>query len=192
MKILFIILTIFVEKNCISQRTFFVNKSHFDSLRFEQYKIFIASKNEDINFIGKKILDSRRFTPEINEAYEANSVIETQYATARQNQLEKQYDLSNYADTADWQKAMKVYKEQKQKIIITFEKEQNQKIYKFDRYFWGYLNDYNERLILIRFDPHKIKYYTISGERFEDTLSIMVYNIVRKSLSLSGWADFKE
>ena len=154
--------------------------------------VFIASKNDEINFIGKKILDSKRFTPEKNESYEANTVIETQYANARQHQLEKQHEISNYADSSDWQKSMKVYKEQKQKLISTFEKEQTKKIYKFDRYFWGYLNDYNERLILIRFDPHKIMYNTFSGERFEDTLPIMVYNIVRKSLSVAGWADFKE
>ncbi len=178
--------------SCFSQKTFSVDRHFLDTLSFDNYKVFIVSKQADINFIGKNIPENKRFTPDTVEAKETNKAIQTDYASARERQLKKQIKADNFSDSADWRKAVQNYKEHKDKLFRTFETEQKKKIQNFDRYFWGYYNDDNQRLILIRFDPHKIKHYTIASESFIDTLTIMVYNLETKTLCLAGWADFKE
>lgn len=151
------------------------------------------SKELDINFIGRRIPYANRFTPNASEAASADNAIQTQYAKAALQQLDKQYNnISVYADTAEWQIAYSTYQERRPKIIKRQQKHQKKKIKTFDRYFWGYRNADNEKLILIRFDPHKIRHYSISGETFVDVLTIMVYNVNTDELSYAAWADFKE
>ena len=182
----------FVTTTSFSQKPFPITKNFLDTLDFKKYRVFIVSKDFDIDFIGRKIAQTQRFALAGSDAKKSDNAINTEYADARKKQLEKQYRINNFSDTADWKKAVEAYQEQKQKLLNTFEQEQKHKISKFDRYFYGYYNDNNEKLVLIRFDPHKIKHYSISGETFVDTLTILVYNIDRDILSLAGWADFKE
>lgn len=193
MKIILTFLTLLISTVCFPQKTFHVDSSFLDTIEFKKYKAFIVSKDFDINFIGRRIPYTDRFTPDKSEATAADSAIQTQYASAALQQLDKQYNnISAYADTAEWQSAYKTYQERRPKIIQQQQKDQKNKIKTFDRYFWGYRNADNEKLILIRFDPHKIRNYTIAGESFVDVLTIMVYNIKTNKLSYASWADFKE
>ena len=191
MKIILTLWALAITTTSLAQKTFQVDTLLLDTLNYPKYKVFIASKDLDINFIGKKIPAVNRFTPEIAEARAADNAIQTQYAAAAIHQLDKQ---NNDSDTAEQQAALKTYKERRPQIMHRLRQDQKNKIQNFDRYFWGYRNEDNERLILIRFDPHKIRHYTIpgSGESFIDVLTIMVYNIDRNILSYGGWADFKE
>jgi len=193
MRILLTFLTFLISAICFAQKTFHVDTSFLDTIEFKNYKAFLVSKDFDINFIGRQISYSDRFTPDNSEAIAADNAIQTQYANAALRQLDKQYNnISVYAYTAEWQSAYKTYQERRPKIIQQQQKDQKNKIQTFDRYFWGYLNADNEKLILIRFDPHKIRHYTIAGESFVDVLTIMIYNINTNKLSYAGWADFKE
>lgn len=195
MKIILTFLALAITTTSLAQKTFQVDTLFLDTLTYPKYKVFIASKDLDINFIGKKIPAVNRFTPEIAEAQAANNAIQTQYADAAIYQLDKQNNQASfYSDTSEQQAALKKYKERRPKIMHRLYQDQKNKIQNFDRYFWGYRNEDNERLILIRFDPHKIRHYIIpgSGETLIDVLTIMVYNIDRNVLSYGGWADFKE
>ncbi|MDP3393045.1 hypothetical protein [Sediminibacterium sp.] len=193
MKILLTFLTFLISVFCFAQKTFRVDTSFLDTIEFKKYKGFIVSKDFDINFIGKQISQNDRFTPEKSDAIAADNAIQTQYANAALRQLDKQNNnIPTFADTAEWEKAFKIYQERRPKIIRRKHKDQKNKIQTFDRYFWGYRNADNEKLILIRFDPHKIRHYTIAGETFADVLTIMVYNINRNILSYAGWSDHKE
>ena len=176
-----------------AQKTFHVDTSYLDTVIVRNYKTFIVSKDFDIDFIGRHIPSNDRFTPDKFEAIAADNAIQTQYANAALRQLDKQYNnISAYADTAEWQSAFNSYQKQRPKIIRRQQKDQRKKIQTFNRYLCGYRNADAEKLILIRFDPHKIKHYTIAGETFVDVLTIMVYNINRNILSYASWSDHKE
>ena len=178
---------------CFAQKTFRVETSFLDTIEFKKYKAFIVSKDFDINFIGRQISQYDRFTPEKSEASAADNAIQTQYANAALRQLDKQYNnIPTYADKAEWERAYNIYQARRLKIIQRQQKDQKNKIQTFDRYFWGFRNADNEKLILIRFDPHKIRHYTIAGETFVDVDTIMIYNINRNILSHAGWSDHKE
>ncbi len=193
MKILLTFLTLIILTTCLAQNTFHVDTLYLDTMDYQKYKVFIVSKDFNIDFIGRQIPMADRFTPDISEAKAANDVIQTQYADAEIHQLDKQYNnASVYADTTEWKTALGMYKKRRPKIVYRQRQDQNNKIQNFDRYFWGYRNADNEKLILIRFDPHRIRHYTIAGETFVDVLTIMVYNIDKNILSDVGWADFKE
>lgn len=194
MRVLLTFLTLlFFSVVCFAQKTFQVDTAFLDTIVFKKYRAFIVSKDFDIDFIGRRISNNDRFTPDKSEVTAVDNAIQTQYANAALQQLDKQYNnISAYTDTAEWQRAYKTYQERRPKIIRQQQKDQKNKIQNFDRYFWGYRNANREKLILIRFDPHKIRHYTIAGETFVDVLTIMVYNISTDRLSFAGWADFKE
>ena len=193
MKILLTFLTLTIWTTCFAQKTFHVDTSYLSTVDYQKYKVFIVLKDFDINFIGRQIPMSDRFTPDISEAKAANNAIQTQYADVEIHQLDKQYkNASVYADTTEWKTALDTYKKRRPKIVYRLRQDQTNKIQNFDRYFWGYRNADNEKIILIRFDPHKIKHYSIAGETFVDVLTIMVYNIDKNILSDASWADFKE
>ena len=84
--------------------------------------------------------------------------------------------------------------EPRKKANKNYKKDEKNKIHKFDRYLYGIKNSNNEHLVLIRFDPHKIEWYSIpgSGESHIDVLQLMVYNIDQNILRVSGWAEFEE
>ena len=186
-------MTFLISATSFAQKTFQIDTSFLSIIEFEKYKLFIVSKDFDIDFIGRQISYNDRFTPDKSDAIATDNAIQTQYANAALRQLDKQHDnISTYTDTAEWQKAYNRYQEQRPKIIKRQQNDQKSKIQTFDRYFWGYRNADNEKLILIRFDPHEIRHYTIAGETFVDVLTIMVYNVNKNILSYTGWSDHKE
>jgi hypothetical protein len=193
MRTLLIFITFLISTVCFAQKTFLIDTSFLDTIEFKRYRVFIASKDLDINFIGKEISSNDRFTPEKFEALAADHAIQTQYVKASLQQLDKQYkNISAYNDSSEWKSDNNAYQNWRPKFIHRRQKDQKNKIQSFDRYFFGYRNADNEKLILIRFDPHKIRHYTISGERLVDVLTIMVYNINKNTLSDAGWSDHKE
>ena len=193
MRILSAFVTFLIAATSFAQKTFHIDASLLDTIEFKKYKSFIVSKESDINFIGKQISSNARFTPDKSEAIATDKAIETQYANAALRQLDKQYsNIGDNADTVEWQKAYNRYQESRPKIIEQQQKDQKNKIQSFDRYFWGYRNTDNEKLILIRFDPHKIRHYEIAGESVVDVLVLLIYNVNRNILSYAGWSDHKE
>lgn len=171
-----------------AQNTFQIDKSYLDSTSFGKYKTFIVSENFDINFIGRQIPAHRRFTLDTAQLNLTEQAIKTEYYNASVRQLDRQWaQMETYKESYDWDLAMKQHKKQRPKMLKAFKKEQKSDLGNYDRYLFGYSNDLNEQIVLIRFDPHKIKYFTIADEQHISNLPIMTYNLNTKILSLSGW-----
>lgn len=161
------------------QRTFYINKNEVGSLVYQKFKVFLVSNNVEIDFVGRKISASKRFIIDTLQAKEVELAIEQQYKDACMRQLYRQYnDKKWYNDSSEWKKSVQYYKKHEAKFEKASLKDQQERLHKYDRYFWGYFNDYNEKIIRIRFDPHKIKWYTIpgTGESHINVLTILVYN----------------
>ena len=191
---LVIILTL-VNFSVFGQRTFSIDKSQTDSVQVKDYKIYSVSENIDINFIGRQIPKTKRYKPTKEESITADNLFREQYAKACVDQYYKQFHNPDlYDDPNEIEKAKITYENSYKRIESNAKKDLKKKILNYDRYFFGYINVDNEKLILIRFDPHKIKYYSLpgTGESHIDVLTIYVLNLDKKELSMSGWADFKE
>ncbi len=181
--------------NTFAQKTFTINKNATDSIVLKNYKIFSLSENLDINFIGKQIPKSKRFKLTKEQAMTANSEFRKQYVKAGIQQYYKQLnDPEQFSDSLELDKSKISYKKTIKKFKANVIKDQRTKLNNYDRYFFGYFNEYNEKLILMRFDPHRIKYFAVpgAGESLVDVLTIYVFNLDKNVLSMSGWADFKE
>lgn len=171
-----------------AQNTFQIDKSYLDSTSFDKYKTFIVSENFEIDFIGRQIPAHRRFTVDVAQLNLIEQAIKTEYYNARVRQLDRQWaQMESYKEAYDWDLAMKQHRKQRPKTLKAFKKEQKSDLGNYDRYLFGYSNDLNEQVVLIRFDPHKIKYFTIADEQHIRNFPIMTYNLETKVLSLSGW-----
>jgi hypothetical protein len=171
-----------------AQKTFSIDKNHLDSLAFGKYKSYIVSNSFDINFIGRQIPIDKRFTPDTSQIGLTEKAIRTQYYNARVRQLDSQWQqMKEYKDSYDWKLAVKQHKRSRPKMLANFKKQQQKDLDNYDRYFYGYINDIGEQIILIQFDPHVITYFTIADEQHINNLPLMVYNTKTKILSLSGW-----
>jgi hypothetical protein len=191
---LIILLTI-SHFSAIGQRTFTINKNETDSIELRSYKIFSASENLEINFVGQQASLSTRFRLTRDEAITADKQFCEQYVSANMRQYYKQLnDPRQFYDSGALTQSKLYYKQSSRDFEKKVTKEQRKRIKNYDRYFYGYFNTDNEKLILMRFDPHKNRYYTIpgTGERHLDVLTIYVLNFDKNILSASGWADFKE
>jgi hypothetical protein len=191
---LVIILTL-INFSAFGQSTFLIDKSQTDSIQLKDYKIYSASENIDINFIGRQIPKSKRFKPTKNESITADNLFKEQYVKACVDQYYKQFhDPHLYDDSTEIEKAKGTYEKSYRRIESNAKRDSKKKIVNYDRYFFGFINSDNEKLILMRFDPHKIKYFSIpgTGESHIDVLTIYVLNLDKRDLSMRGWADFKE
>ena len=179
--------------NSFGQRTFIIDKGETDSIQFKDYKIFLASNNVRIDFLEREISKSKRFKLTREEAIKADKEFRQQYVQANLSQYYKQ--LNNTKARLD-SAAIENLKSENKRLVRKIEKNaikyQRTRIDNYDRYFFGYFNTDNEKLILMRFDPQKIRHYSISGESFIDVLTIYVLNMDRNILSMAGWSDFKE
>jgi hypothetical protein len=192
---LILVLTL-VSFNSFGQKTFEIDKTETDSTDLNDYKIFSVSEDVDINFIGEQIPKSKRFKLTREEAITADQLFKEQYVKASVDQYHKQFiNPDQYSEgSAEFEKAKQTYERTYKTIESKAKRDSRKRISKFDRYFFGYTNADNEKLVLMRFDPHKIKYYSLpgTGESHIDVLTIYVLNLNKKDLSMSGWADFKE
>ena len=114
--------------------------------------------------------------------------IRTQYYSASVRQLDSQWtQMESDKESYDWELAVKQHQEQRPKMLKTFQKQQDNDLDNYDRYLFGYFNNLGESIVLIRFDPHKIKYFTIADEQHVSNLPVMTYNLKTNILSLAGW-----
>lgn len=188
-------LTVF-SIDIFGQKTFAIkNNNEIDSIILKDYKIFSASENVEIDFMGKQIPKSKRFRLTKEQAITADTEFRNQYVNAIKQQYYKQSnDPKLFIDSLEIEKTKIFYNQTIKKFEKNITSDQRKKIKNYDRYFFGYLNEDNERLILMRFDPHKIKYFAVpgAGESLVDVLTIFVFNLNKNILSVAGWADFKE
>jgi hypothetical protein len=184
-----------VSFSCFGQRTFEINKNETDSIELKDYKIFSVSETVDINFIGREIPKSLRFKLTKEESINADNLFREQYVKANVDQYYKQFhDPKQFDNSKELEIAKSTYQQTHKRIENNAKRDQLKKIKKYDRYFFGYLNADNEKLVLMRFDPQKIKYFSIHGtsESHIDVLTIYILNLDKRVLSMAGFADFKE
>lgn len=193
MRISVAIFLLFVMADCRAQKTFRLDSPYIAIVKTKPYKVVVVSKDDANHFTSKPIANSDRYTPSETEAIAVDNAIQWQWADAVLRQTDKQNGkMPAHADSTQWNKNVENYQRLRAGIIKQQQKDQRKKIQHFDRYLWGYLNADGEKLIIIKFDPHKIRHYSISGETFVDVLYLMVYNINRNILSVAGWSDHKE
>ena len=191
-KILISFLLIILWNVGFSQKTFDINKKYVDSIDLENYKVFALPVSEKINFLGNKYSDTQqRFKLTKEELRFVDTEFNSQYVIATLNQYKKQLNdtvLFPYRDKKIKRKSTEELIKKYDKLV---RKNSRKKIKNYDRYYYGYINNQNERLVFLRCDPHKIKYYSIegTGESHIDVLTIYVYNIDKKILSIAGWAE---
>ncbi|QNA44622.1 hypothetical protein [Lacibacter sediminis] len=170
------------------QKTFSIDKVFLDSLNFIKYKTFLVSTDFEINFIGRQISPEKRFKVDLSQISLAENAIKTQYYDANIRQLDSSWQrIKEHKEFYDWDLAVKQNKESRPKLEGIIRKQQQQDLDNYDRYLFGYVNDKGQKIILIRFDPHVIKYFTAGGEGHISTLSPMVYNVQTGLLYLAGW-----
>ena len=193
-KSIFVILLLFANITN-AQKTFDISKKDIDSITLKNYKIFAVAIYEKINFVGDKYFDDdKRFKLNKEQLKLADEEFNNQYVKATLSQYEKQLN-----DTVKFPYSRKDLKRKANtKLLNQYEKivqkDRKKKIKKYDRYYYGYLNSDNEKIVFLRCDPHKIKYFSIpgTGEKLLDILTIYVYNLDQNILSLTGWSSFKE
>ena len=187
-KISILILTVFSVITLKAQKTFQVDRKYLDSVSFDTYKSYIVSKDFDIDFIGRQISGDNRFTLDTTQLILTEQAIRTQYYSASVRQLDSQWtQMESDKESYDWELAVKQRQEQRPKMLKTFQKQQDNDLDNYDRYLFGYFNNLGESIVLIRFDPHKIKYFTIADEQHVSNLPVMTYNLKTNILSLAGW-----
>jgi hypothetical protein len=159
LKILYTILlslTIF-NLSSSAQKTFSINKNITDSISRKNYKIYMASANEVINFIGKKIAGPRRIVISKEQALIADKEFLNQFVRASLQQYSKQHkQTEKYLDSLEVKREEIKYQKAVQKLERNLIKDQGPKIQGYDRCFFGYLNEDGEKLVLMRFDPHQL------------------------------------
>lgn len=190
-----ILLLTLINFSSFGQRTFEINKNETDSIELKNYKIFSVSETVDINFIGREIPKSIRFKLTKEESITADNLFREQYVKANIDQYYKQFhDPEQFDNSEELERAKSTYQQTYKKIESNAKRDQLKKIKQYDRYFFGYLNSDNEKLVLMRFDPQKIKYFSIpgTGESHIDVLTIYILNLDKQVLSMAGFADFKE
>ena len=176
----------------MAQKTFDVNKKFVDSINRKYYKLFALPASEKINFLGDAYSNTdRRFKLTKEELKYVDQEFNNQYVKATLSQYEKQLKDTvgfPYSEKNAKRKSADDLMEKYKKLV---ERDSRKKIKNYDRYYYGYINSNNERLAFLRCDPHKIKYYSIpgTGESHIDVLTIYVYNMDKKILSLAGWAN---
>jgi hypothetical protein len=184
-----------ISFSSFGQRTFEINKNETDSIELKDYKIFSVSETVDINFIGREIPKSLRFKLTKEESINADNLFREQYVKAHVDQYYKQFhDPEQFDNSKELEIAKSTYQQTHKRIENNAKRDQLKKIKTYDRYFFGYLNADNEKLVLMRFDPQKIKYFSIpgTGESHIDVLTIYILNLDKRVLSMAGFADFKE
>jgi hypothetical protein len=171
-----------------AQKTFTIDKAFLDSINFGKYKTFLVSKNFDINFIGKGISKEKRFKVDSSQLTLTEKAIKTQYYDANMRQFDSSLQwMKKHKEFYDWDLVVKENKESKRKLEPVYQKQQQQGFDNYDRYLFGFINDSGQKIILIRFDPHTIKYFIAGGEGHISNLPPMVYNIQTRLLTLAGW-----
>lgn len=168
------------------------DSTKLDTVKYRYYKIFFVHPNIDYKVSPTPTL---LFKIDTNIYKEVEKAIIDQYVSANSKYLdleeaEKPYPYQSM-DTAKLT-TDNLKKLRRKNILAASQKTVDKDILKYDRYYFGFINQHGNKWIYIMFDPHKIKYFNIGGERHISNLSPLVYNLATKKLYLAGWSGHGE
>ena len=170
------------------QKTFGLpDSAKVDTVRYRTYKIFFVHPNIDFKVSPTQI---QLFQIDTSIDNEVEKAIIDQYVSANSKYLDLEEVENPYPhQSMDTTKLTNDdLKELRQKnILAASQKTVDKDISKYDRYYFGFINQHGDKWIYIMFDPHKIKYFEMGGERHISNLSPLVYNLATKELYLAGW-----
>lgn len=185
LKILILFAIMFCFSSLNAQRTFFVDKDKLDSLDYGKYKIFIIDTSFALKSIGRQIVFSKAFRPDTTQITKAEKALRSQYYAASVKRLDEQWqEMRKDKDSYDWKLAVKQHKKSRPKLLASFKRIQKQELDNYDRYYYGYITESGERILLILFDPHEVKYFTVADESHVSNLPAMYYAVDSQELSL--------
>lgn len=171
------------------QRTFpLPNSARLDTIKFRHYKVFFVHPNIDYKVSPTQ---TQLFNIDTSINKEVEKAIVEQYVSANSKYLDleeakKPYPHQSMDTTKLTTEDLK--KLRRKNIIAASQKTVDKEILKYDRYYFGFINQKGDKWIYIMFDPHKIKYFNMGGERHISNLSPLVYNLATKELFLAGWS----
>jgi hypothetical protein len=175
------------------QKTFRLpDSAKFDTVRLKRYKVLIVHPNIKYKVSSRQINLIKIDTTLNNEIENA---ILTQYVSAQSKYLDIEEDMKPYPhQSMDTTKLTDAGLKQlrRKNILAAAQRTVEKDIYKYDRYYFGYVNQTGDRWVYILFDPHKIKRYKMSGESHIKNLPTLVYNILTKQLYLAGWTGLND
>lgn len=185
-RLILLLLFIFCFLAGWSQRSFGIDKKYLDSLDRGAYKVFIVARNAKIDFLGRSYAAEERFTPDSIQVDRANQAIRSQYFTAQKRALRDQWkQMKAHKGDYDWKLAIRQHRRDKTLLLKSF-KNQQDSLDNYDRYFYGYITSEGRPMLLIRFDPHTLTYFTIADEEHTRNLPLLVYDMEARRISVAG------
>jgi hypothetical protein len=159
-----------------------------DTIVYHNYKTFFVHPNIDYKV---SLTQKQLFKIETSIYSEVEKAIVEQYVSANSKYLDLEEAKDPYPhQSMDTTKlTVEDLKKLRRKNILSLSKKTvDILIYRYDRYYFGFINQKGDKWIYIMFDPHKIKYFKLGGERHVSNLSPLVYDVSKKELYLAGWS----
>jgi hypothetical protein len=163
-----------------------------DTTKYLTYKIFFVHPNIDYKISPTQ---TQLFKIDTSIYKEVEKAITDQYVSANSIYLDLEEAKNPYPhQSMDTTKLTTndLKKLRRKKILAASQKTVEKDILKYDRYYFGFTTQQGDKWIYIMFDPHKIKYFNLGGERHISNLSPLVYNLATKKLYLAGWTGHGE
>jgi hypothetical protein len=178
---LFILLFAFCFNYCAAQ-----SKLRNDTIHFGKFKGVIADSLYT-PFASRNIFPKNRFKPTPSQVKEFESSFIGQYENAIKKHHELFYQQYHNKSIED-EKWLTHYKDG-EKDATQSTKRLKKEYSDYDRFYYGYIGLNGLRYIRIEFVPHKEKWIAIpgAGESLLYNLPPLVYNLVKRDLSLAGW-----
>jgi hypothetical protein len=192
MRILLSIILLF-PLTFFGQKTFRLpDSARLDTVRLNRYKVFFVHPDIEYKVSSKQV---NLFIIDTSFHNEIENAIRTQYVSAQSKYLDLEENMKPYPHrsmdttklTEDGLKQLR-----RKSILAAARKTVDKDIYKYDRYYFGYITQTGDKWVYILFDPHKIKRYKMSGESHIKNLPTLVYNVLTKQLYLAGWSGLND
>ncbi|HEX2533082.1 MAG TPA: hypothetical protein VHK69_05075 [Chitinophagaceae bacterium] len=168
-----------------AQRTFHVNREQLTALDFGQYTCYLIDTSFDLKRISRQIRLSGKFLPDSAQIAEAEKALKMQYYSVRVQALDQEWEETRKTlDKSERKIAARQRRKSRPALLASFKRIQEQELAQYDRYYYGYVTEGGERLLLILFDPHQITYFTIANETHISNLPAMFYTIDSQELVL--------
>ena len=170
------------------QKTFRLpDSTKLDTIKYRNHKIFFVHANIDYKVSQTQ---TQLFNIDTTIYNEVEKAIIDQYVSANSKYLDLEEAENPYPhQSMDTTKLTTedLKKLRRKNILAASQKTVDKDILRYDRYYFGFINQHGDKWIYIMFDPHKIEYFDMSGERHISNLSPLVYNLTTKELYLAGW-----
>lgn len=189
----FLSIIFFLPLTLFGQKLFRLpDNAKVDTVDFSRYKAFLVHPTTDYKV---SLNQTKLFPVDTMLAFEIEKAIFEQYLSAYEKYLDIEeqtfpYPFASMDTTKLTIEQIKI--DRRKSILNVTQKKLNKRLFKYNRYYWGYANKKGEDWIYITFDPHRIKYFKAGGERHVSNLSPMVYNIATKKLYLATWSGLGE